>query len=110
MANSITGTVEVKVRPDVLITQAEEVRRLANDMKTKFAEMDATLRKTSGYWIGEAGDIHRKLYNDQKDDIDKMLRRLLEHPDDLLMISQNYSLAERSNVATSNSLPSDVIQ
>ncbi len=110
MVNNITGTVEVKVRPDVLITQAEEVRRLANDMKAKFAEMDETLRKTNGYWIGEAGNIHRKLYNDQKDDIDKLLRRLSEHPNDLLVISQNYSLAERSNVDTSNSLPSDVIK
>lgn len=110
MANSITGTVEVKVRPDVLITQAEEVKRLANDMKKKFSEMDSTLRKTNSYWIGEAGEIHRKLYNDQKDDIDKMLRRLLEHPDDLLLISQNYSESERTNVATSVSLPSDVIQ
>lgn len=109
MANSIVGTVEVKVRPDILISQAEEVRRLGNDMRIKFQNMDDTLRKTSGYWIGEAGEVHRKLYNDQKEDVDKMLRRLLEHPDDLLVISQNYSTAERSNVATSQSLPSDII-
>ena len=60
--------------------------------------------------VREEKNVPILMVSAKKDDIDKMLRRLLEHPDDLLMISQNYSSAERSNVATSNSLPSDVIQ
>lgn len=106
---SITGSVEVLVTPEVLIEQAEEVRRLGNDMKIHFQEMESIMNKTRNYWIGEAGDIHRQRYEEHKDDIDQMLRRLLEHPDDLLMISGNYSAAEKSNVEAALALPEDII-
>lgn len=103
------GNVEVRVKPEVLISQAEEVRRLANDMKTHFQTMENTMSRTVHYWIGEAGDLHRKVYDEQKEDVDLMLRRLLEHPDELLAISQNYTQAERVNVATSAMLDADII-
>lgn len=106
---SITGSVEVLVTPEVLISQAEEVRRLGNDMRLHFQKMDEIMNKTRNYWIGDAGDIHRQRYEEHKDDVDLMLRRLLEHPDDLLQISGNYSTAENKNIAEAQSLPSNFI-
>ena len=106
---ALIGNVAVKVSPEILVSQAEEVRRLANDMKRRFEVLEDTMAGTKGYWIGEAGELHRKLYNEQKDDISKMLRRLLEHPDDLLMISGNYKAAESKNVQSALVLDADVI-
>lgn len=103
------GSVEVKVSPEVLITQAEEVRRLALDMKRRFELLENTMDKTKGYWLGEAGELHRKLYEEQKDDVALMLRRLLEHPDDLLMISENYKAAESRNIQSASLLDEDII-
>ena len=103
------GSVAVKVSPEVLITQAEEVRRLGNDMRRRFDVLENTMAHTRGYWIGEAGDLHRKLYDEQKDNVNQMLRRLLEHPDDLLAISENYKAAERANVESATMLDADVI-
>ena len=103
------GSVSVKVSPEVLITQAEEVRRLGNDMRNRFQVLENTMARTRGYWIGEAGELHRKLYEEQKDNVDQMLRRLLEHPDDLLAISENYKAAEKTNVASATVLDADVI-
>lgn len=103
------GSVTVKVSPEVLVTQAEEVRRLGKDMKNRFQNLQNTIERTRGYWIGEAGELHRKLYDEQKDNINQMLRRLLEHPDDLLAISENYKAAERTNVESATVLSADVI-
>lgn len=103
------GTVMVKVSPEVLVTQAEEVRRLGKDMQQRFQTLQNTIERTRGYWIGEAGELHRKLYDEQKDDINQMLRRLLEHPDDLLQISENYKMAESKNVNSATLLDADII-
>lgn len=106
---AITGSVAVKVSSEALVTQAEEVRRLGNDMKRRFEVLEDIMSKTKYYWLGEAGELHRKLYNEQKDDISQMLRRLMEHSDDLLMISGNYKAAESKNVQSASVLDADVI-
>ena len=103
------GSVAVKVSQEVLVTQAEEVRRLGNDMKKRFELLEETMDRTKNYWIGEAGELHRKLYNEQKDDVAQMLRRLLEHPDDLLAISENYRVAESRNVQSASALDANLI-
>lgn len=103
------GSVTVKVTPEVLVTQAEEVRRLGKDMQNRFHNLQNTIERTRGYWIGDAGELHRKLYDEQKDNVNQMLRRLLEHPDDLLAISENYKAAERTNVESATVLSADVI-
>lgn len=103
------GSVTVKVSPEVLVAQAEEVRRLGKDMQNRFQNLQNTIERTRGYWIGEAGELHRKLYDEQKDNVNQMLRRLLEHPDDLLAISENYKAAERTNVESATVLDADVI-
>lgn len=103
------GTVRIKVNPEAMLVQAEEVRRLANNMQAHFREIETAMENTKYYWIGEAGNAHRNLYMSQKNDIEKMMRRLLEHPTDLTNISKNYSMGERTNVQETKSLPSDVI-
>ncbi len=109
MAGSI-GSVELRVSPEVLRTQAEEVRRLGNDMRQRFASLADTMARTKYYWLGDAGELHRKLYEQQKENVDQMLRRLMEHPDDLHAIAQNYDEGEMSNVAFTQQLDSDIIQ
>lgn len=104
------GNISVKVSPEALVTQAVEVRRLATDMKRRFEILEDTMDKTKGYWLGEAGELHRKLYNEQKEKVTTMLKRLLEHPDDLLAISENYKMAENINVQSASLLDADLIQ
>ena len=103
------GIATIKVSTEALEAQAEEVRRLGNDMTIRFNTLQETMDKTLGYWIGEAGDLHRKLYNEQKDNVAQMLVRLLEHPDDLLAISENYKAAEKVNVQAATLLDEDII-
>lgn len=106
----ISGTVELLVKTEVMVAQANEVRTLASNMKDKFHAMEELMNKTKSYWIGEAGDIHRKRYEEQKEDIEMMLRRIYEHPDDLLQMAGIYNDAERINIEASNKLPDSIIE
>ncbi|MBE5881919.1 MAG: hypothetical protein E7289_06415 [Lachnospiraceae bacterium] len=106
---SSIGTATIKVNTDILEAQAQEVNRLVSDMKSKFSNMESVIRRTEYYWIGEAGNLHRKLYNEQKDEIDVMLRRLLEHSTDLRTIAGTYKAGEAANVAKAQVLATDII-
>ena len=72
---AIIGQVELLVTPEVLNQKAGEVEKLVANMRTRFENMKTLVDKSSGYWIGEAGEMHRKNYADQKDNIDTILRR-----------------------------------
>ncbi len=109
MAGGI-GSVQIRVTPQVMRNQAQEVKRLGIEMQNRFKELESIMSRTKNYWIGDAGDVHRKMYNERKSDIATMLKRLKEHPDDLIMIAANYDEAERENVSKSAPLPSDVIE
>ena len=101
--------VTLKVTPEVLVSKADEVLKDVNAIKIA---MDTTQQKVEGthaYWIGEAGDLHRKLYNDQKESIDEMMRRLAEHPRDLKIIANNYTTTEREVESMANALTDNVI-
>lgn len=103
------GTIMITVSPEVLVKQAEEVRQLGIDMKKRFYSLQTMVERTKGYWIGDAAELHRKIFDEHKDDIEHMLRRLMEHPDDLLAISENYNMAEKNNLGFVAELDADVI-
>lgn len=107
---AITGSVELLVTPEVLHKKATEVENHVKAMKTRFDNMKMLVDKSNGYWIGEAGDMHRKNYTDQMENIDQILRRLGEHPGDLRTIAQTYSDTELKIEETIiQELPGDVL-
>ena len=111
MNNSIWGSssVELKVTPDTLVTKSTEVSQKVEEMKRHFETLKTVVDKTKGYWLGEAGDMHRQMYHDLQDDIDEILKRLGEHPVDLLAIAQKYTDVELSIQREIMELPGDII-
>lgn len=107
---AIVGAVELLVTPETLHQKATEVEARVKAMKTRFDNMKALVDKSSSYWVGEAGDMHRKNYADQVENIDQILRRLGEHPIDLRAIAQTYSDTELKIQETIiQELPGDVL-
>lgn len=104
------NVVDFKVSTDVMYAQAEQVSTLGNDMKQHLASMEEIIARTSYYWIGEAGELHRKLYNDQKEDISIMMRRFMEHATDLRTIAGGYETGEKENTSRAQALASDIIE
>jgi uncharacterized protein YukE len=79
-------------------------------MEQCFGDLDSIISRTATYWIGEAGDQHRKLYNDQKSNVEEMMARLKEHPRDLQTISQTYVAAEKAVAEDAEMLAGNVIE
>lgn len=107
---AITGGVSVKVRPEVLVEKSQEVSASIRKLASCFDDLERIINRTSYYWIGEAGDMHRRIYQEQRDSVDEMMRRLKEHPEDLLTISRNYVQTEQAVEAIANQLSGDVIE
>lgn len=106
---AIGGEVTFKVTPEILISKADEVTTDITKMAADFDAVAGVVARTKYYWIGEAGDLHRKIYEDQKEDIAQVLRRWKEHPRDLQLIAQTYTAAEREASVITGVLPNDVI-
>lgn len=106
---AITGDVRVKVNSAVLNSKAQDVSKSIGRMQQCFDQLETVIKRTSYYWIGEAGDLHRKIYQEQKPQIEEMMKRLKEHPTDLMTIAQTYETAEAQIQSMAAELPGDVI-
>lgn len=106
---SLSG-IHIKVSTEVLCDKAQLVSKHIRNMQNTFEQMEQIVNRTNYYWIGEAGDLHRQSYNRQKETIEIMLKRLKEHPVDLLTISENYEMAEQMAENITAELPGDVIE
>lgn len=101
--------VEIKVQPEVLRAKADEVSGAIVQMEQTFESVQSTVERTRYYWIGEAGELHRRMFEEQKDDVEELLKRLKEHPVDLQKIAQTYSDTEQAQTAAASQLSSNLI-
>ncbi|MDO4329651.1 MAG: WXG100 family type VII secretion target [Lachnospiraceae bacterium] len=101
--------VEIRVQPDILNAKAEEVSGAIAQMEQLFESVQATAARTKYYWIGEAGELHRKMFEDQKDDIVQLLQRLKEHPVDLQKIAKTYTETEQQLTEAASLMSSNLI-
>lgn len=109
MAMNIEGT-RLKVSTTQLRTKSEEVARLAKELQKCMDEMHQKITATNTYWIGDAGDMHRRMYEEQSEEIDEMLRRINEHPVDLISMADVYDGVEKEVTQIAQSLDGDVIE
>lgn len=106
---AIMGDVQIKVDPAVLVSKAEAVSGSIRSMEQYYSELERIVSRTSYYWIGEAGDMHRNIYKEQKAQVEEMLKRLREHPADLTAIAQTYENVESQLQSLAAELPGDII-
>ena len=97
------------VEPDVLRQKASTAERKIREMQNAFQAMEATVNRTNGYWLGEAGDAHREYFAKKKPDVEEMFKRLMEHVRDLNQMASVYSNVEKEVAALAQDLPADVI-
>ena len=97
------------VEPDVLRQKASAAERKIREMQQAFEAMEATINRTNGYWLGEAGDAHREYFSKKKPEVEEMFQRLKEHVRDLNQMASVYSNVEKEVTALASDLPADVI-
>lgn len=106
---AISGEVILKVTPEQLQAKAQTTRTTISQLKNVFDNIGSIMARTQNYWIGEAGDLHRRLYTDEGDQIREMFARLSEHPADLEQIARTYLDVEVVVENIAMELPGDVI-
>jgi len=106
---AILGEVILKVTPEQLQTKAQTTKDDIAKLRSVFEEIGSIVARTQSYWIGEAGDLHRKLYTDENEQIQEMFARLSEHPKDLEQIARTYLNVEDVVEDIAMELPGDVI-
>ena len=109
MSGTAIGSMEVKVESSELKRQAYEVDRLATNLRQRFESIEKYVNATKSHWVGEAGDLHRRIYEEQKEELNEALLRLKEHPKDLLLMAGIYDDTEKANNEEIGTLREDVI-
>lgn len=101
--------ITLKVEPDALKTKASEVENDIKALEKHFNSIQDIVARTSGYWVGNAGDKARKEFNSQKESTTKVIKRFREHPTDLLVMAGIYDESERAMTQENQKLETDVI-
>ena len=96
---------QVIVTTEQMRNQSAEVKTLLNEMKNRFGRLEETIKGTSAYWSGEAGEAHRKQYMSRINLVEEMLARYLEHVTDLEKMAGVYETAEAAAEQAGDALP-----
>lgn len=96
----------LKVSPEEMQAAAAELSGYISNMNECFEAMKRTMDSSDSYWMGEAGNAHRQLYNSQIATIEEIIARYTEHVTDLNTMAGVYSQAEATAQAKADELPS----
>lgn len=99
----------LRVEPEKLQQTAEGINGRVTKLSAAFDSMREAMNRTNGYWIGEAGDAHRRAFLEQQPRREEILARLSEQAADLLQMAGVYVSVEKENVELTQSLRGDVI-
>lgn len=99
----------IKVTPDKLLSGANDITNEINRLESSWKKIGSIITNSKNYWEGDASNMHQKYYKEVQEQVDQILKRLKEHPADLLQMAGLYQEAEKSASAVANSLPMDVI-
>lgn len=102
--------ITLKVKTEVLVAKATEVNYDIRQLESHFSSIQDIISRTRGYWTGTAGDKARRIFDNQKKDTAKVIKRFKEHPTDLLAMAGIYNKAEQDIASQNKELPIDAIQ
>ncbi len=100
---------QLKVKTEVLQIQASNVKNEISAIEKEWRNIETLIKRSKGYWEGDASNQHIKYYMEVKEPVNKVIKRLKEHPTDLLKMAGIYSAAEQEAAGLANVLPDEVI-
>lgn len=104
----MTGT--LKVEPARLKSTANSFQSTGAHIKRMTQSMTDIINKLSGrVWSGEAAEAYKRKFGQLQDDINRMVKMIDEHVNDLKLMADVYEQAENANKDLVNSLKDDVI-
>lgn len=102
-------SIVLKVKPKELKNKADTITSSINRIEKEINDIGRIILGTKKYWEGDASDKHQKYYKAIEEDIPTVLKRMKEHPKDLLSMAQIYETTENTNQQMANKLPENII-
>lgn len=99
---------EIKMSPEELMEKADAASSSIGKMRDRLRELGVVIKRTSHYWIGDAGEQHRKTYSEQEKTQEEIMKRLSRHPNNMLAIAGVFQDAEKKSVESAAELPVDI--
>lgn len=99
----------IQVEPQLLMSASEDITRKTKTVEGTFFEMRTKVQQTSAFWIGDAAELHRSLFDEQLPAMESIVNRFLEQAKKLKQIATNYAAAQSTVVAVVEDLPYDAI-
>lgn len=86
--------IKMNVLPNELDMKAQEAAIAIFEMEQLLANVQDTVNRTEYYWNGEAAELNRKVFLEQKEDMEEILTRLKEYPATLRKVANIYRETE----------------
>lgn len=102
-------TFTLKVTPEIMKSKAKEITDEVGRLESNWKKMEGVITNSKNYWEGDASNLHQKYLKEVKADVTVILKRLKEHPTDLLSMANLYDEAEEKANELSRVLPTDII-
>ena len=99
----------LKVSLDKMKSKSTEITGQINKIEKYWKDLKDVVKRSKSYWKGDASDLHQKYLDECDEEVQEILKRLREHPSDLLAMMGVYNEAEKKAEQIANSLPDDVI-
>lgn len=99
----------LKVTPEQLKSKAGEIQKQINSFENSWNQITQIIQNSKGYWVGDASNAHQKAYKDCQNDVQRIIKRLKEHPQDLMEMAGVYESSEQTAVSLAQALPADII-
>lgn len=101
--------ITLKVTPEEIKSKAQQIQGQIERFEAAWSNMAQLVGSSRGYWEGEAGNLHQKQFRLYQEDVERIVRRLKEHPVDLLKMAEIYEESESKVQEKIRELSGDVI-
>ncbi|MDO4555391.1 MAG: WXG100 family type VII secretion target [Lachnospiraceae bacterium] len=101
--------IQLKVTPDRLKEKSQEITNQINRFESYWKQLSQLVKNSKSYWVGDASNSHQKQLSDYTTDVERIIKRLREHPEELLEMAEIYEEAEEKAQSIASALPDDVI-
>ena len=93
------------VSPEEMQAAATELNGYVVQMQSSFNTMKKLMENSAQYWVGDAGNAHRSMYQEQVEQTEQIVARYTEHVRDLNAMAGVYSQAEQTATRQAEELP-----
>ncbi len=99
----------IRVNTETMRAKAETVAAIVEQFSSQFEELKKTAASTANYWIGNAGEKRRSLYEIRMKEAEEIIAYLKAYTPELLQMAGIYEINEKENYELTGSLSTDMI-